>query len=71
MTRQQEQELAALVDAAGDAERRHYAVGMAAAIKSLTSAHKSTPAEIADLKAAETEWKTASKALTDYQAHLT
>jgi hypothetical protein len=69
MTIQQEKEHAALVDAALDAERRNYAIGMAAAFKSLTSAHKPTPAEIAEQTAAEAEWRKASTALADYEAH--
>jgi hypothetical protein len=68
MTPQQEKEHAALVDAAADAERRNYAVGMAAAFKSLTSAQKPTPAEIAEQRAAQTEWQTAGTALADYEA---
>jgi len=68
MTPQQEKEHAALVDAAADAERRNYAVGMAAAFKSLTSAQKPTPAELAEQKAAQTEWQQASTALADYEA---
>jgi hypothetical protein len=70
MTPQQEKEHTALIDAAADAERRNYAVGMAAAIKSLTSALKPTPAEIAEQRTAEAEWRTASKALTDYEMCL-
>ena len=68
MTPQQEKEHAALVDAAADAERRNYAVGMAAAFKSLTSAQKPTPAELAEQKAAQTEWQQACTALADYEA---
>jgi hypothetical protein len=68
MTPQQEKEHTALVDAAADAERRNYAVGMAAAIKSLTSAQKPTPAEIAEQTGAEADWQKASKALADYEA---
>jgi hypothetical protein len=68
MTPQQEKEHTALVDAAAEAERRNYAVGMAAAFKSLTSAQKPTPAEIAEQSAAETEWREASRALADYEA---
>ena len=70
MTPQQEIERTALVDAAADAERRNYAVGMAAAIKSLTSAEKPTPAEIAEQRTVETEWRTATKALAEYEARL-
>jgi hypothetical protein len=70
MTPQQEEEHTALVDAAADAERRNYAVGMAAAFKSLTSVQKPTPAEIAEQAAAETEWRKASMALADYEARL-
>ena len=68
MTPQQEKEHTALVDAEADAERRNYAVGMAAAIKSLTCAQKPTPAEIAEQTTAETEWRAASRALADYEA---
>lgn len=68
MTPQQEKEHSTLVDAEADAERRNYAVGMAAAIKSLTSAQKPTSAEIAEQRTAETEWRAASKALADYEA---
>jgi len=68
MTPQQEQEHAALVDAAADAERRNYAIGMAAAFKTLTSAQKPTPAEIAEQAAAETEWQRARTALANYEA---
>ena len=57
-----------MVDAAADAERRNYAVGMAAAFKSLTSAQKPTPAEIAEQRAAQTEWQQAHTALADYEA---
>jgi hypothetical protein len=64
----QQQEHAVLVDAAADAERRNYAVGMAAAFKSLTCAQKPTSAEIDEQKAAETEWRRASAALADYEA---
>jgi hypothetical protein len=72
MTPQQEKEQhAALADAAAAAERRHYAVGMAAAFKSLTSVEKPSAVELAELKAAESGWHTASKALADYEArHL-
>jgi hypothetical protein len=68
MTPQQEKEHAALVDAAADAERRNYAVGMAAAFKSLTSAQKPTPAELAEQRAAQTEWQQARTALAAYEA---
>jgi hypothetical protein len=68
MTPQQEKEHAALVEAAADAERRNYAVSMAAAFKSLTCAQKPTPAEIADQRAAQTEWQEASTALANYEA---
>jgi hypothetical protein len=72
MTPQQEKEQhAVLADAAAVAERHNYALGMAAAVKSLTSVEKPSAAELADLKAAEAEWKTASKALAEYEArHL-
>jgi hypothetical protein len=68
MTSQQEKEHTALVDAAAGAESRNYAIGMAAAVRSLTSAQKPTPAEIAEQAAAEAEWRTASTALADYEA---
>jgi len=68
MTPQHEKEHAALVDAAADAERRNYAVGMAAAFKSLTSAQKPTPAELAEQRAAQTEWQQARTALAAYEA---
>jgi hypothetical protein len=70
MTPQQQEEHTALVEAVADAERRNYAVGMAAAVKSLTSAEKATPVEIAEQRAVETEWQQASKALADYEARL-
>jgi hypothetical protein len=68
MTPQQEKEHAALVDAAAQAERRNYAVGMAAVVRSLTSADKPTPAEIAEQRAAETELQEARRALANYEA---
>jgi len=68
MTPQQEKEHAALVDAAAQAERRNYAVGMAAAVRSLTSADKPTPVEIAEQRAAESKWQEASRALANYEA---
>jgi hypothetical protein len=68
MTPQQEKEHIALIDAAADAERHNYAIGMAAAIKSVTSAQKPTPAEIAEQRTAATEWRAASKALADHEA---
>jgi hypothetical protein len=68
MTVQQEKEHSALVDAAAEAERRNYAIGMAAAFKSLTSAQKPTLAEIAEQTRAEAEWRRASTALADYEA---
>jgi hypothetical protein len=68
VTPQKEAEHIALVDAAVDAERRNYAVGMAAAFRSLTSAQKPTPAEIAEQAAAETEWQRARTALANYEA---
>jgi hypothetical protein len=68
VTPRQEKEHAALVDAAAQAERRNYAVGMAAVVRNLTSADKPTPVEIAEQRAAETEWQEASKALANYEA---
>ncbi len=63
----QEQEERALVDAAACAERRSYAVSMAAVVKSLTSAHPATADEIAVVTAAEAESRAAIKALEEYQ----
>ena len=65
---QEKDEHAALSDAATVTERHLYALGMAAAVRSLTSVEKPGAAEVAELKAAETEWQTARKALTDYEA---
>ena len=72
MTSQQEKDQhAVLADAAAVAERHNYALGMAAAVRSLTSVEKPSAAELAELKAADAEWKIASKALADYEAsHL-
>lgn len=67
MSSKQEQEERVLVDAAACAERRSYAISMAAAVKSLTSAAPATALEIADVKAAEVESQAAIKALADYQ----
>ena len=68
MTAQQAKEHAVLVHAALDAELRNYAIGMAAAFKSLTSSYKPTPAEIAEQRTAEAEWRKASTALADFEA---
>jgi hypothetical protein len=63
----QEQDERALVDAAACAERRSYAVSMAAVVKSLTSAQPATVEEIAEVTAAEADSRAAIKALEDYQ----
>jgi hypothetical protein len=63
----QEQEERALVDAAACAERRSYAVSMAAVVKSLTSAQPATVEEIAEVAAAEASARAAIEALEDYQ----
>lgn len=68
MAPKQEEEERALVDAAACAERRSYALSMAAVVKSLTSAEPATAAEIAEANAAEAASRTAIKALEDYQA---
>lgn len=62
-----QQEERALADAAVCAERRSYALSMAAVVKSLTSPEPATALELADLQAAETETRAAIKALEDYQ----
>jgi hypothetical protein len=67
MSLEPQEEERALVDAAACAERRSYAISMAAAVKSLTSPHPATVKEIADVKAAEAESRAAIKALEDYQ----
>jgi hypothetical protein len=63
----QQQEERALVDAAACAERRSYALAMAAVVKSLTSPEPATAQERADVQAAETDARAAIKALEDYQ----
>ncbi len=69
MSRKEQQEEQVLIDAAACAERRAYAVSMAAVVKSLTSAEPATAAEIAEVKSAEAESKAAIKALEDFQDH--
>ena len=63
----EQQEERALANAAVCAERRSYALSMAAVVKSLTSADPATELETAAVKAAETESRDAIKALEDYQ----
>jgi hypothetical protein len=63
----EQQEERALAEAAVCAERRSYALSMAAVVKSLTSAEPATAQELADVKAAEAESRAAIKALEDYQ----
>jgi hypothetical protein len=63
----EQQEERALADAAERAERHNYAIGMAAVVKSLTSAEPASAEEIAALKAAEAGSRAAIKALEDYQ----
>jgi hypothetical protein len=48
-------------------ERRHIAVGIAAAFKALSSVEPPTAGELADKTAAEAAWKAAAKALADYK----
>ncbi|CAN5274624.1 hypothetical protein BH10PSE6_BH10PSE6_19500 [soil metagenome] len=67
MSPEQEEEHA-LVDAAACAERRRYAVSMAAVVKSLTSAEAATAGEIAEATSAEAAARTAIKALEDYRS---
>jgi hypothetical protein len=67
MSLNQQEEERVLVEAVACAERRSYAVNMAAVVKSLTSAEKPTLAEIAEQRGAEAEWQKASKALADYE----
>ena len=64
-----EQQEKMLVDAAARAERRSYAVSMAAVVKSLTSADPATANEIAEVRSAEAESRAAIKALEDFQHH--
>lgn len=63
----QEQEERALVDAVASAERRSYAVSMAAVVKSLTSAQPATSDEIAVAATADAESRAAIKALEEYR----
>jgi len=63
----QQQEERALANAAVCAERRSYAISMAAVVKSLTSAEPATAQELADVQAAEAEVREAIKALEDFQ----
>jgi hypothetical protein len=58
-----EQQERALANAAACAERRSYALSMAAVVKSLTSAEPATDLETAAVKAAEAESREAIKAL--------
>ena len=67
MSPEEQQEEQALVDAAARAERRSYAVSMAAVVKSLTSAEPATADEIAEVKSAEADSRAAIKALEDFQ----
>lgn len=69
MSPKEKEEEKILVDAAARAERRNYAVSMAAVVKSLTSADPATASDIAEVKAAEAESKAAIKALEDFQHH--
>jgi hypothetical protein len=69
MSPEEQQEEQLLIDAAASAERRSYAVSMAAVVKSLTSAEPATAHEIAEVKLAETECRAAIKALEDFQHH--
>ena len=69
MSPQEQEEEQVLVDAAATAERRSYAVSMAAVVKSLTSAEPATALEIAEVKSAEADSKAAIKALEDFQHH--
>lgn len=62
-----EQEEKMLFDAAARAERRNYAVSMAAVVKSLTSADPATAHDIAEVKSAEAESRAAIKALEEFQ----
>lgn len=62
-----QQEERALADAAVCAERRSYALSMAAVVKSLTSPEPATALELADLQAAEADTRAAIKALEAYQ----
>ena len=69
MSPEEQQEEQVLVDAAASAERRSYAVSMAAVVKSLTSADPATAEELAGVKLAEAESRAAIKALEDFQHH--
>jgi len=69
MSPEEQQEEQVLVDAAAHAERRSYAVSMAAVVKSLTSAEPATADEIAEVKSAEAASQAAIKALEDFQHH--
>jgi len=66
MSFEPQEEERALADAAACAERRSYALSMAAVVKSLTSADPATAKEVADVTAAEAESRAAIKALQDY-----
>jgi hypothetical protein len=59
--------LARLNDAVTSTERRHIAVGIAAAFKALSSVAPPTTSELADREAASAAWKAATKALSDYK----
>jgi len=67
MSRKQEEEERVLIDAAACSERRSYAISMAAAVKSLTSADPATAEEIAEVKAAEAESHAAIAVLEDFR----
>ncbi len=69
MSPKEQEEEQVLVAAAASAERRSYAVSMAAAVKSLTSAEPATAHEIAEGTSANTESRAAIKALEDFQHH--
>jgi hypothetical protein len=67
MSPKEQQEEQCLADAAARAERRSYAVSMAAVVKSLTCAEPATAQEIAEVKSAESESRAAIKALEDFR----
>jgi hypothetical protein len=64
---QDNRRLACLNDAVTSTERRHVAVGIAAAFKALSCLDPPTAAELADREAASAAWKAATKALADYK----
>jgi hypothetical protein len=59
--------LARLNEAVVSTERRHIAVGIAAAFKALSSVEPPTAGELADKKAAEAAWTAAVEALANYK----